>query len=74
MQYTIIRVYVVPGDTQQQAQDRFREAVELGVERDFHVRDYCRRRAPEQQPSGKRPHYLGARSWLVLIQQQLFGR
>ena len=34
--YTIIRVYEVPADTQQQATDRMMEALALHVERDFH--------------------------------------
>jgi hypothetical protein len=33
--YTIIRVYEVPADTQQQATDRMIEALALHVERDF---------------------------------------
>jgi hypothetical protein len=40
--YTIIRVYEVPADTQQQATDRMIEALALHVERDYHVKDVIR--------------------------------
>ena len=40
--YTIIRVYEVPADTQQQATDRMMEALALHVERDYHVKDVIR--------------------------------
>ena len=40
--YTIIRVYEVPADNQQQATDRMMEALALHVERDYHVKDVIR--------------------------------
>jgi hypothetical protein len=40
--YTILRVYEVPADTQQQATDRMMEALALHVERDYHVKDVIR--------------------------------
>ena len=51
--YTIIRVYEVPADNQQQATDRMLEALVLHVERDYHVKDVIR--APGAKPGqGKR--------------------
>ncbi len=40
--YTIIRVYEVPAESQQQTTDRMLEALVLHVERDFHVKDVIR--------------------------------
>lgn len=67
MQYVIIRVYRVAGKNQVEATDRFAEAVALGVERDFHVRDSVKQ---AEQPTGRR---VLVRSWWALIKQQLFG-
>ncbi|MFD9978160.1 hypothetical protein ACFWZR_28355 [Streptomyces sp. NPDC059017] len=71
MQYTIIRIYRVPGDSAQEAQERFIEAVQLGVERDFHVRDYTKEAQPELQRADRA---RSIRSWWVLVRQQLLGR
>lgn len=68
MEYTIIRVYRVPADTQPEATDRFMEAVESGVERDFHVRDYVK------GPAGQSPRMSSQRSWWELVRRQLVGR
>ncbi|GGS82953.1 hypothetical protein [Streptomyces cinerochromogenes] len=70
MQYTIIRVYRVPGVSAQEAQERFIEAVEAGVERDFHVRDYTKESAHQTGPA----QGDATRSWWALIRQQLLGR
>ncbi|MGW1713253.1 hypothetical protein [Streptomyces sp. NPDC002156] len=67
MEYTIIRVYRVPADTQQQATDRFMEARELGVERDFHVRDLVK-------VEGRFAVMPRQQSWWELIRRQLLGR
>ena len=40
--YTIIRIYEVPADNQQQATDRMMETLVLRVEKDFHVKDIIR--------------------------------
>jgi hypothetical protein len=68
MEYTIIRVYQVPADTQQQATDRFLEAKELGVEADFHVRDLVK------APTGKVERMTKRSSWWELVKRQLLGR
>lgn len=70
MEYTIIRVYRVPADTQQQATDRFIEARELGVEQDFHfhVRDLVK------APAGMFERLPRPRSWWELVKRQLLGR
>ena len=68
MEYTIIRVYRVPAETQQQATDRFMQARELGVERDFHVRDLVKAEAGRFEQLPKRV------SWWELVRRQLLGR
>jgi hypothetical protein len=68
MEYTIIRVYHVPGDTQQQATDRFMIARELGVEADFHVRDVVK------TPTGRFERLRKQSSWWELVRRQLLGR
>ena len=45
--YTILRIYQVPADNRIEATDRMLEALSLGVEKDFHVKDVLR------EPNGK---------------------
>jgi hypothetical protein len=71
--YTIIRVYEVPADTQQQATDRMIEALTLHVERDFHKKDIIRE--PGSKPGqGKRIDLKPPAGWLSLIARQLTGQ
>jgi len=71
--YTIIRVYEVPADTQQQATDRMLEALVLHVERDYHVKDVIR--APGAKPGQGNPVVLKPPAgWLSLIVRQLAGK
>jgi hypothetical protein len=71
--YTIIRVYEVPADNQQQATDRMLEALVLHVERDYHVKDVIR--APGAKPGQGKPVVLKPPAgWLSLIAQQLTGK
>ena len=71
--YTIIRVYEVPADTQQQATDRMIEALTLHVERDFHVKDVIR--APGATPGQGKPVDLKPpEGWLTLALRQLHGK
>jgi hypothetical protein len=71
--YTIIRVYEVPADTQQQATDRMIEALALHVERDFHKKDVIR--APDAKPGQGKPVDLKPPAgWLSLAIQQLTGK
>ena len=71
--YTIIRVYEVPADTQQQATDRMMEALALHVERDFHVKDVIRQ--PGSKPGqGTKVDLNRPAGWLSLIARQLAGK
>jgi hypothetical protein len=71
--YTIIRVYEVPADSQQQATDRMMEALALHVERDFHKKDIIR--DPGSKPGqGKKVDLKPPTGWLSLIARQLAGK
>jgi hypothetical protein len=71
--YTIIRVYEVPADNQQQATDRMIEALTLHVERDYHVKDVIRR--PGSKPGqGIKVDLKPPTGWLSLIARQLAGK
>ena len=71
--FTIIRVYEVPADTQQQATDRMLEALVSHVERDFHVKDIIRE--PDAKPGqGKPVTLVPPAGWLTLVMQQLTGK
>ena len=71
--FTIIRVYEVPADTQQQATDRMMEALALHVERDFHKKDIIRE--PGSKPGQGKPVILKPPAgWLSLIARQLAGK
>ncbi len=68
--YTIIRVYEVPADNRIEATDRMMEALELHVEKDFHVKDVIRE--PDAR-EGIRITLTPPPSWWTLIRQQLLG-
>jgi hypothetical protein len=71
--YTIIRVYEVPAENQQQATDRMMEALALHVERDFHVKDILRE--PGSKPGQvKKVDLKPPAGWLSLIARQLAGK
>jgi len=71
--YTIIRVYEVPADNQQQATDRMTEALVLKVEHDFHVKDVIR--DPDAKPGqGKKVDLKPPAGWLSLVVRQLSGK
>ena len=71
--YTIIRVYEVPADNQQQATDRMTEALVLKVEHDFHVKDVIR--DPDAKPGqGKKVDLKPPAGWLSLVVRQLAGK
>ena len=68
--YTIIRVYEVPAENQQQATDRMMEALALHVERDFHKKDIIRE--PGAKPGqGTKVDLKPPAGWLSLVVQQL---
>jgi hypothetical protein len=71
--YTIIRVYQVPADNRIQATDRMLEALSLGVEKDFHVKDILRE--PNGKPgSGVRVSLKPPKGWGTLLRDQLLGQ
>ena len=71
--YTIIRVYEVPADNQQQATDRMIEELALHVERDFHKKDIVRE--PGSKPGqGTQVDLKPPEGWLSLIVRQLRGK
>jgi hypothetical protein len=71
--YTIIRVYEVPADTQQQATERMMEALALHVERDFHKKDIIRE--PGSTPGqGTKVDLKPPAGWLSLVVRQLAGK
>ena len=71
--YTIIRIYEVPADSQQQATDRMMEALALHVERDFHKKDIIRE--PGAKPGqGKQVNLRPPEGWLSLLVRQLTGK
>ena len=71
--YTIIRVYEVPAENQQQATDRMMEALAFHVERDFHVKDVIR--APgAKSGQGKPVDLKPPEGWLTLALRQLRGK
>ena len=74
--YSIIRMYEVPADTQQQATDRMLEALLLHVERDFHVKDIIREHVEKGQKPGKWSAVKLAppAGWLTLLVRQLTGK
>ncbi len=65
--YTIIRIYEVPAENRIQATDRMLEALTLGVEEDYHVKDVLR------EPGAKQctPMNVQPTSWWTLIREQL---
>ncbi len=71
--YTIIRIYEVPADNQQQATDRLMEALVLGVEKDFHVKDIIRDPG-EKAGKGTAVKLAPSAGWLTLLIQQLTGK
>jgi hypothetical protein len=71
--YTIIRIYEVPADKEYEATDRMMEALVLGVEKDFHVKDIIR--APGAKPGeGKAVDLRPPAGWLTILKQQLSGK
>ncbi|MEU5425727.1 hypothetical protein AB0H73_08965 [Streptomyces olivoreticuli] len=69
MEYTIIRVYRVTAGSQVEATDRFMEALEQRVERDYHVRDIVKGEAGDSL----RP-VTESVPWWDLVKRQLLGR
>jgi hypothetical protein len=74
--YTIIRVYEVPAETQQQATDRMLESLVLHVEKDFHVKDIVRENVEKGEKPGRwnTVKLAPPAGWLTLALQQLSGK
>ena len=71
--YTIIRIYQVPADNRIEATDRMLEALRLGVEEDYHVKDVVRE--PNEKPgSGVRVSLKPEKGWGTLLRDQLLGQ
>ena len=74
--YTIMRIYEVPANDRIEATDRMLEAIEQGVEKDYHVKDVIRapRDAPRDGPgTGTRVSLDPPRGWLTILREQLLG-
>src|SRR5512144_1428583 len=71
--FTIIRIYQVPADNRIEATDRMLEALTLGVEEDFHVKDILRE-PNGKQGSGVRVSLKPEKGWGTLLRDQLLGR
>lgn len=70
--WTIIRVYEVPAQSQIEATDRMLEAILVGVEKDYHVKDIIR--APEAKPgTGVRVNLEPPRGFMALLREQVLG-
>ena len=70
--YTIMRIYEVPADDRYQATDRMMEAIALGTEKDYHIKDLirlCGSNGPYAKVELRPP--VG---WWTLVMDQLFGR
>jgi hypothetical protein len=74
--YTIIRIYEVPAETQQQATDRMLEAIAFHVEKDFHVKDIVRQNVDKGAKPGKwnAVKLAPPAGWLSLALRQLTGK
>jgi hypothetical protein len=74
--YTIIRVYEIPAETQQQATDRMLESLVLHVEKDFHVKDIVRENVEKGEKPGRwyTVKLAPPAGWLTLALQQLSGK
>jgi hypothetical protein len=71
--YTIIRVYEIPAENQQQAAERMLEALVLRVEKDYHVKDIIRE--PDAKPGqGHEVRLYPPAGWLSLVIKQLTGK
>ena len=71
MAHIIIRIYRVPG-TMYEATDRFREAIILGVEKDYHVKDLIKP-AEDKTAKSQQIDLRPPTGWLTLLVKQLTG-
>jgi hypothetical protein len=69
--YRILRIYEVPADNRYQATNRMMEAILLGTEKDYHMRDVirlCENDAPFSKVELRQPT-----GWWTILMDQLFG-
>ncbi|GAA5154438.1 hypothetical protein GCM10023321_26250 [Pseudonocardia eucalypti] len=71
--FKILRIYEVPGKDQTEASDRMMAALELGVERDYHMSDYIKP-ADDKLAKSQRVSLKPPKGWGALILDQLLGR
>ena len=75
--FTIMRIYEIPADDQIEATNRMLEALEFGIEKDYHVRDIVKKTdddtsyfkpvdltVPAKQPA----------TMVTIFRRQLFGK
>jgi hypothetical protein len=70
--YRIVRIYEVPADNRYQATDRMMEAIVLGTDKDYHVKDVirlCEKDSPFFKAELRPPA-----GWWTLVLEQVFGR
>lgn len=70
--YRIKRIYEVPADNRYQATDRMMEAIVLGTEKDYHVRDVIR--LCENDSPFSKVELQPPTGWWTILMSQLFGR
>jgi hypothetical protein len=69
--YRILRIYEVPADNRYQATNRMMEAIVLGTEKDYHVKDIvrlCEKDGPFTKVELRPPS-----GWLPILMSQIFG-
>jgi len=71
--FKILRLYEVPGKDQVEATNRMMAALELGVERDYHVSDYVKP-ADDKQAKSERVSLKPPKGWGTTLLDQLLGR
>jgi hypothetical protein len=69
--FTIIRVYEVPAENRYEATDELAEAIELGQEKVYHVKDVVR--APNEK-WGKVIAKKPTTTWGTIFKRQLTGK
>jgi len=70
--YTILRIYQMPAANRIEATERMMEALDLHVERDYHVTDIIRE-SGEKPEHGKQVKLTPPAGWLQLLLRQLWG-
>jgi hypothetical protein len=75
--FTIMRIYEVPADDRIEATDRMLEALELGVEKQYHVRDVVKKTDDDTsyfKPVDLTPTVKQPARWGTIFKRQLTGK